>query len=90
MAREMTSAREEPHSRFIAPKDSDEEEGQKMPLGTQQQTLWQNILSLTLFLARLPVAILVIATAGCISFLGVMFTYRLTEFLFDRFLDHSW
>jgi hypothetical protein len=61
-----------------------------MPLGQQQQKLWEVILTWALFLARLPVAMCVIATTGLVSWLGVMFFFRLTQYLYTHFLDEPW
>ena len=61
-----------------------------MALGQKPQMIWSAILTATLFLARLPIALMVIAAAGCLGWLGLMFALRVTQFLYDRFLDHPW
>jgi len=61
-----------------------------MALGQKPQMLWQIILEVSLFLARMPVAIMVIVTAAFVSWLGVLFAFRVTQYLYTHFLDHPW
>lgn len=42
------------------------------------------------FIARIPLAIFVIAGAGCLSWTLFWVLWRLTEYVYRHYLAHSW
>jgi len=51
------------------------------------QDLWQTILNVFAWAWRIPVACFVVFTCGCIGFLGFVFVYRLTSFIYRTYLS---
>jgi hypothetical protein len=50
------------------------------------QDLWQTVLNVFAWAWRIPVACFVVFTCGCIGFLGFVFVYRVTSFIYRTYL----
>jgi hypothetical protein len=61
-----------------------------MPIGQQQIDLWALILRIAKWAARIPLAALVIFTAGCTAFLGFYFVLRVTQYAWTHWLKTPW
>jgi hypothetical protein len=61
-----------------------------MALGQPQIDLWASILKIAQWAARIPLAALVIFTAGCVSFLGYFFMLRCTQWAWTHWLKNPW
>ena len=61
-----------------------------MPLGQPVIDLWTLILRIAKWAARIPLAVLVIFAAGCVSYLGFYFVFRATVWLWENFLKNPW
>jgi len=61
-----------------------------MPMGQPPIDFRALILKIAQWCARIPLAALVIFTAGCVGFLGVYFMFRLTEWLWEHYLKNPW
>ena len=51
---------------------------------------WQIILRVFAWAARIPVACVIVFTAGCLAFLAFLFVFRLTAWIFRSVLAHPW
>lgn len=61
-----------------------------MPMGQPQIDLWALVLRIAQWAARIPLAALVIFTAGCVSYLGFYFMLRVTQWLWRNYLQYPW
>jgi len=61
-----------------------------MPLGQPQIDLWTLILQISKWAARIPLAALVIFSAGCLAFLGFYFVLRVTQWAWFNWLQKPW
>lgn len=61
-----------------------------MPLGQPQIDLWAIILRILQWCARIPLASLIIFTAGCLAFLGFYFVLRVTQWIWVNWLQQPW
>ena len=63
----------------------------EMPMGQQPPTdWWSRVLAALRFGARIPAAVLIVAAVAMASFLLFFVMWRLTTFLWTRFLSQSW
>lgn len=60
-----------------------------MPLGQRPIQWWQLAMEIIKFGARLPLAFLAVAVTLAVGWLGLLFVFRLTQYL-TQFLDHPW
>mgnify|MGYP001112632344 CR=1 FL=1 len=61
-----------------------------MPLGQPPIDLWALILKIAQWAARIPLAALVIFSAGCVSFLGFYTVLRATQYIWSHWLKNPW
>ena len=61
-----------------------------MQMGQQRVDLWAMVLRIAKWAAQVPLAILVIFTAGCFCYLGFYFVWRVTMWVFENYLKYPW
>ena len=61
-----------------------------MPMGQQQIDVWGLVLKIAKWAARIPLAALVIFSAGCLAFLGFYTVLRSTQWVWFKWLQHPW
>jgi hypothetical protein len=61
-----------------------------MAIGQTPTNWWQIGLDILRIIARLPLAIVVIFGAGCLGWLTFWMIWRITEYLYCNFLNHTW
>ena len=60
-----------------------------MMMGQMTQNWWVWAVEIAKWAARLPIILLIILTAGMVSWTVFWFIYRVTEYTY-KFLNHSW
>jgi hypothetical protein len=65
-------------------------EGIVMALGTKTKMWWEIILEIAKFFARVPLALVVIASCGLVSWVILLLVYRATQFLVTNYLSQPW
>ncbi len=61
-----------------------------MPLGQMQQGRWRVALEVLKYAARIPVALFLIFATGCLAWVLVWFVFRLTQYIYMKFLYEAW